>query len=181
MLKAWCFFWMKCRGLADFIKLWDQSMKTAKKWIALGVIVSMGLGFSGCSQTTGPNEAGGTVIGALAGGLIGSRFGAGGGKVAAVIAGTMIGGFLGNQVGKGMDEQARQQAYRAQYNAISSGQSSNWRAPSGPSGYVEPGPVYSESGRVCRQYTHTIVIDGRQERGVGTACRAPDGRWDIVS
>ncbi len=172
---------MKCRGLADFIKLWDQSMKTAKKWIALGVIVSMGLGFSGCSQTTGPNEAGGTVIGALAGGLIGSRFGAGGGKVAAVIAGTMIGGFLGNQVGKGMDEQARQQAYRAQYNAISSGQSSNWRAPSGPSGYVEPGPVYSESGRVCRQYTHTIVIDGRQERGVGTACRAPDGRWDIVS
>ena len=141
----------------------------------------MGLGFSGCSQTTGPNESGGTVIGALAGGLIGSRFGAGGGKVAAVIAGTMIGGFLGNQVGKGMDEQARQQAYQAQYNSIASGQSSNWRAPSGPSGYVEPGPVYSESGRVCRQYTHTIIIDGRQERGVGTACRAPDGRWDIIS
>ena len=156
-------------------------MNTAKKLVVWGVIAAMGLGFSGCSQTTGPNESGGTVIGALAGGLIGSRFGAGGGKVAAVIAGTMIGGFLGNQVGKGMDEQARQQAYQAQYNSVASGQASNWRAPSGPSGYVEPGPVYSESGRVCRQYTHTIVIDGRQERGVGTACRAPDGRWDIIS
>ena len=77
-------------------------MNTAKKWIVAGVIASMAFGFSGCSQTTGPNESGGTIIGALAGGLIGSRFGAGGGKVAAVIAGTMIGGFLGNQVGKGL-------------------------------------------------------------------------------
>ena len=158
--------------------------KTLVKPLMGGVVVgTLAFGAAGCSQATGPNQSGGTVIGAVAGGLIGSRFGAGGGKVAAVIAGTMVGGLLGSQIGKNMDDEARQQAYNAQYQAVSSGDAYSWKSSgtNGPRGSVEPGPVYSESGRVCRQYTHTIIIDGRQERGVGTACRAPDGRWDIVS
>jgi surface antigen len=155
-------------------------VKPLMGWVVVGTLA---FGAAGCSQATGPNQSGGTVIGAVAGGLIGSRFGAGGGKVAAVIAGTMVGGLLGSQIGKNMDDEARQQAYNAQYQAVSSGDAYSWKSSgtNGPRGSVEPGPVYSESGRVCRQYTHTIIIDGRQERGVGTACRAPDGRWDIVS
>ncbi len=154
----------------------------AKKTIAAALALSLtAAGIAGCAPTTGPNEAGGTVLGAVAGGLIGSRFGGGAGKVGAVMAGTLIGGFLGNQVGRGLDERAQQQANYAQAQAVSYGQRQTWAAPSGARGYVDPGPVYSEQGRVCRQYTHTIVIAGRQEQGVGTACRAPDGRWDIVS
>lgn len=153
----------------------------AKKSIAVAVAAVIAAGAAGCAPQTGPNEAGGTVLGAVAGGLIGSRFGGGAGKVAAVMAGTMIGGFLGNQIGRGLDERAQQQAAYAQSQAVSYGQRQSWQAPSGARGYVDPGPVYSEQGRVCRQYTHTIYIGGRQEQGVGTACRAPDGRWDIVS
>lgn len=158
-------------------------MKTAKKLVVLTLVGALALSAAGCSQSTGPNQSGGTILGAVAGGLIGSRFGAGGGKVAAVIAGTMLGGLLGSQVGKNMDDAARQEAYNAQYQAVSTGDAYSWKSSgaNGPRGSVQPGPIYSESGRVCRQYTHTIIIDGRQERGVGTACRAPDGRWDIVS
>ena len=49
-----------------------------KKTIAAAVTVAMiSVGAAGCSQTTGPNEAGGTVLGAVAGGLVGSAFGGG--------------------------------------------------------------------------------------------------------
>jgi surface antigen len=160
----------------------NKKMMGSKKLVTWALVGALAIGAAGCSQSTGPNQSGGTVIGAVAGGLIGSRFGGGGGKVAAVIAGTMLGGIVGSQIGKNMDDEARQQAYNAQYQAVSTGNPYNWQSSnSGPRGSVEPGPVYSESGRVCRQYTHTIIIDGRQERGVGTACRAPDGRWDIVN
>jgi surface antigen len=155
-------------------------MKTQKA-IAAVLALTIAAGAAGCSPNTGPNEAGGTVLGAVAGGLIGSRFGGGAGKVAAIMAGTAIGGFLGNQIGRNLDQQSQQQAAYAQTNAVSYGRRSEWRSPSGNYGYVDPGPVYSEGGSVCRQYTHTIYIGGSREQGVGTACRAPDGRWDIVS
>jgi surface antigen len=153
-----------------------------KKTIAAAMTAAMiSIGAAGCSQTTGPNEAGGTVLGAVAGGLVGSAFGAGGGKAAAIVAGTLIGGFLGNTVGRNMDENARTEAYNAQYAALNSGTRSQWRAPSGAYGYVDPGPVYVDNAGTCRRYSHTIYIDGRPQQGSGTACRNPNGGWDIIS
>lgn len=150
--------------------------------VALCVSGALALSLAGCGPQTGPNEAGGTIIGAVAGGAIGSLFGGGAGKAAAIVAGTMIGGFLGNQVGKNMDENARQQAYAAQMNALNAGQAQSWRAPSGAYGSVTPGPVYVDQGsQACRQYTHTIVVDGKRQTGTGTACRNPNGTWQIVS
>ena len=32
----------------------------------------------------------------------------------------------------------------------------------------------------CRQYTHTVYIDGRPQTMRGTACRNPDGTWQAV-
>ena len=31
----------------------------------------------------------------------------------------------------------------------------------------------------CREYQHTVTIDGKQEKAYGTACRQPDGSWKI--
>ena len=133
-----------------------------------GLIVAAGLSFgaAGCSQTTGPNESGGTILGALAGGLIGSQVGKGSGNTAAIIAGTMIGGMVGNSIGRGLDDEAKRQANGAQSLALNSGKATKWNAPSGSYGFVEPGPVYAENSRTCR---------------TGTACKAGDGTWDIVN
>lgn len=159
-----------------------NSRSRRSRAVAIGVSAALALSLAGCGPQTGPNEAGGTIIGAVAGGAIGSLFGGGAGKAAAIVAGTMIGGFLGNQIGKNMDENARQQAYAAQMNAINAGQAQSWRSPSGAYGSVTPGPVYVDQGsQACRQYTHTIVVDGKRQTGTGTACRNPNGTWQIVS
>jgi surface antigen len=145
------------------------------------VAASLALTAAGCSQTTGPNESGGTILGALAGGLVGSQIGKGSGNAMAIIAGTMLGGAIGNSIGRGMDEEAKRQAYGAQSLALNSGRQTQWKAPSGSYGFVEPGPVYAENSRTCRSYTHKIFIDGRPQTGSGTACKAGDGTWDIVN
>jgi surface antigen len=158
----------------------SRSLRT--RAIAIGTCGALALSLAGCGPQTGPNEVGGTLIGAVAGGAIGSMFGGGAGKAAAIVAGTMIGGYLGNTIGRNMDENARQQAYAAQMNAINAGQAQSWRAPSGAYGSVTPGPVYvDQSSQACRQYTHTIVVDGKRQTGTGTACRNPNGTWQIVS
>jgi hypothetical protein len=36
-------------------------------------------------------------------------------------------------------------------------------------------------GRYCREFQHEIVVGNRQQSGYGTACRQPDGDWEIVS
>ena len=152
-----------------------------QSFTAAALAVSLAFGAAGCSQTTGPNESGGTILGAIAGGVLGSQFGKGSGKVAATIAGTMLGGMLGNSIGRSLDEEAKRQAYGAQSLALNSGRSTQWKAPSGSYGYVDPGPVYVERERTCRTYTHKIYIDGRPETGTGTACKAADGTWNITN
>jgi surface antigen len=155
-----------------------MSMKSA---IAVFLAAGVAFGAAGCSQTTGPNESGGTILGAIAGGMIGSQVGKGSGNTAAIIAGTMLGGMVGSSIGRGLDEEARRQASGAQSLALSSGRQTKWQAPSGSYGFVEPGPVYAENSRTCRSYTHKIYINGKPETGTGTACKASDGAWDIVN
>ncbi len=38
----------------------------------------------------------------------------------------------------------------------------------------------NEDGHYCREYQQTITIEGREHRAYGTACRTPDGSWQIV-
>ena len=39
----------------------------------------------------------------------------------------------------------------------------------------------SSAGRYCREYTQEIRIGDEAQRGYGTACRNPDGSWEIVN
>ena len=36
-------------------------------------------------------------------------------------------------------------------------------------------------GRYCREYTATAVVGGKTQNTYGTACRQPDGAWQLVS
>ena len=137
---------------------------------------------SGCLNM-GPGQTVGTLGGAVAGGFIGSAIG--GGSTGATIAGALIGGFIGSAVGASLDEQDRQRAAQAQYQALEYGQSGqqvNWQNPDGHAyGYATPGPVYQVNNYNCRDYTHTIYINGQAEIARGTACRNADGTWTPIS
>ncbi len=39
----------------------------------------------------------------------------------------------------------------------------------------------SSSGRYCREFQHEVTIGGKREQSYGTACRQPDGSWEVVS
>jgi len=39
----------------------------------------------------------------------------------------------------------------------------------------------STSGRYCREFLQEITVAGRNEQAYGTACRQPDGSWEVIS
>ncbi len=148
-----------------------------------------GLTLAACAGDTytraGPRENTGTLVGAISGALIGSTIGGGtAARVGAAAAGAVIGGFIGNRIGQSLDERDRQMAYAAEIQALDSGPPGapvGWRNPqSGRYGTVVPGPSYDRAGNTCREFTHTIYINGRPESARGTACRNPDGTWSVV-
>jgi surface antigen len=61
-------------------------------------------------------------------------------------------------------------------------QSSDWVNPdTGNSGGVTPVRTFTNAeGQPCREFVSTIIIGGEQQQGYGTACRQPDGTWQIV-
>lgn len=141
---------------------------------------------SGVMQGGGINKSDiGTVVGGVAGGVLGHQIGGGSGKTIATIAGTLLGAALGNSVGQSLDR-----ADMAYYNQTSQaalergqpGQTFPWSNPqSGNSGVITPGTYYQTgSGQYCREYSQNITVGGRTERAYGTACRQPDGTWQIV-
>jgi len=169
-------------------------MKACKLMIAILAASTL----SACAQPNGAPNSGvmsgggfnkadiGTLGGAVGGGIIGSNIGGGKGAIAGTIAGTLLGGVLGNSVGRSLDN-ADMAAYdRASQRALETaqpGQSMPWRNPrSGNYGKVTPSNYYQDdSGRYCREYNQHITVGGKKQHSFGTACRQPDGTWQIVN
>jgi surface antigen len=155
-----------------------------KKIMVLGLVGALGMTTAACNQTGGisTGQGVGTVAGAVAGGLLGSTVGRGSGRTAAIIGGAALGGLLGGAIGSSLDARDQQLAYNAQSNALAMGRPTQWRSPqSGYYGTVVPGQAYYNGPSYCREYTHTVYISGRPQKAYGTACRQPDGTWQIVS
>ncbi len=136
-------------------------------------------------QGTGGGEVAGTLLGAALGGLVGSQIGGGSGKKFAIAGGVLAGGFIGNNIGKNLDCADQDYHYDTTQSALEykkTGGSAAWSNPdSGASGRVTPTNTYiAENGRPCREFTQTIVVDGRQETVTDTACRQSDGSWQII-
>jgi surface antigen len=98
--------------------------------------------------------------------------------------GAAAGGILGNAIGASLDEQDRQRAYEAQMQALQYGEPGvpvGWRNPAlDRHGTIVPGPSYQTGGMTCRQFSHTVYIDGKPQIARGTACRNPDGSWTPI-
>ncbi len=155
-------------------------MKTSKTFVIAGTLVAA-LAVSGCQ-----NKDVGTLSGAVVGGLLASHLGKGGGKVIAVGLGTMAGAMLGGHLGSQLDGAQKEQVARTTNHSLEhnrDGQASTWRDPNQPvAATMTPVKTYQTSqGEYCREFQQDIVIAGQKEQGYGTACRRPDGSWEIIS
>jgi surface antigen len=136
-------------------------------------------------NSMGTKQTMGTILGGVGGAFAGSTIGKGDGRLAAVAVGTLLGAALGNSVGQSLDN-----ADMAMYNQTSQralettqpGQTLPWSNPqTGNSGSITPTNVYQTAeGGYCREYTQTINVGGKTQKGYGRACRQPDGTWNIV-
>ncbi len=135
-----------------------------------------------CDPNANTNSTAGTVIGGIIGGILGSNIGKGKGKTLATIAGVIVGGTVGNKVGSSMNEQDRYCAGQALGHAQDN-QPVAWTNPDTHQEYtVTPQRTYTQNnGQQCRDYTSSVVIDGRNEYATGTACKDHDGNWKIIN
>ena len=152
----------------------------------LAMISCLALGLAGCSGPNGEATKAdvGLGTGAVLGGVIGNQFGKGSGRVVGTVAGAVIGGIVGNDIGRKLDQRDRILAQQAEMDAWERGPTGRpvqWRNPdNGRYGEVVPLQPYRRGNADCRDYTHTVYIDGRPQAMRGTACRNPDGTWSNV-
>ncbi len=157
------------------------------KNLALLMMVVSTLGLSACEnlQTGGNKQLIGAGSGAIIGGLLGSKLGGGSGQLWATGAGVLLGTLIGSEIGKSLDSADRQYMSQATYDVQSApvGETISWNNPeSGNSGdVVATKDGYSASGKYCREYQQTIYVGGREESAYGTACKQPDGSWEIMN
>ena len=151
------------------------------------LVMMTGLALSACTTDQwGTKQTLGTGVGAVAGGLAGSQIGKGSGQLWATGAGVLLGALVGSEIGSSLDAADRMAMQQAQSRAYSAplGERIVWNNPeSGNSGtYVATRDgTDPNTGHYCREYQQTIVVGGKQQSAYGTACRQPDGSWEIVS
>lgn len=89
-------------------------------------------------------------------------------------------GLIGN-AGSRLSQDEKRIALEAEYRALEftpAGQSVGWQGSEGSrSGEVVAAQPYRVGSQDCRQYSHTLTIDGQKQTARGTACRNGDGSW----
>jgi surface antigen len=153
----------------------------------LAALVAAAFLTTACAQgdRPGTKQSVGAVGGAILGGLAGAQFGKGTGKLIATGTGAVLGAFLGSELGKSLDRADKVYMARttqASLEHTQTGATSSWQNPdSGHSGTVTPTETYQRTdGTYCREFQQTVTIGGERESAYGTACRQPDGSWQIV-
>lgn len=129
----------------------------------------------------------GALVGGAAGAALGSQIGKGDGKTVAIIGGAIVGLIAGNSIGSSMDANDRRCVSRT-LERVPDGQPVVWQNPN-RHGTTTPTrqsitPVrtwQTTNGRYCREYVTTGTIGRQVQEVYGTACRNPDGSWQIVS
>lgn len=148
----------------------------------MGSVLLVGALLSGCGPQMGQKQGIGTILGGIGGAVIGAQFGGGAGQLVATAVGTMAGAFIGNQIGASLDRADAAYLNQATQQALVSGHSTQWQnAQNGHYGGVSIAKSYQSShGEYCREYQQVVTINGQQQKAYGTACRQPDGSWQIV-
>ncbi|MBY3134990.1 hypothetical protein [Rhizobium laguerreae] len=88
------------------------------------------------------------------------------------------GGIVGRS-GVSLNDSDKQRALEAEYRALEGaavGQPMLWTGKD-VTGKVVAAAPYQVGSQNCRQYTHTLTVDGKDTVARGAACRNDDGSW----
>ena len=141
-----------------------------KKYISLIVIAALVL--SGCTRL-GADRSGTPLFGSASSGQ----------TTAAAISATDISAFIHEDAASQLTAKERAEAASAQFYALQFGRVGaprTWQGDSGASGRVSVGPYVRVNSLDCRQFSHTVTVDGQSYESSGSACRETDGSWDVV-
>lgn len=99
-------------------------------------------------------------------------------------AGSVEGSLITRSAALGLSREDQTVALQAEFRALETtpaGAAVSWRNPAtGHAGDVLPGPAYQVNSQSCRDYTHTVeAADAASFQA--TACRGPDGVWQVVT
>jgi surface antigen len=149
------------------------------------ISLAIALGSLCACQAPGEKEAVGTLAGAAGGGVVGAQFGTGWGQAGGAAIGGIAGGLSGNAIGRYFDAYDARKANRAFERAsrVPVGEVVYWNnTRTGNWGCYKPlrEGHSSMQGLYCREYETTAVIQGRRQRVYGTACRQPNGTWELL-
>lgn len=155
--------------------------KTLRTFVAACLVVSV----SACSWNEQRSETLGGVVGGIVGGIIGSKAGKGTGKSVAIILGATLGAMWGQDIAKGMsnvDKVFHERTTTDTLEYAKPDEQVSWSNPdSGNSGTVAAGETYqNDAGEDCRQFETTVQVEGEDRATEGTACRMPDGTWQVL-
>lgn len=169
--------------------------------------VAVCIGLSACvTDGMGTKQMVGTGVGGAGGGAVGwfagKALGGTTGGVIGAIVGTLGGAFVGSEIGSSLDkadQAALQSTANQALNQQAVGQPVVWQNPQ--TGNVvettvvrdvyEPQPqqprskrkakaaVPEEPAKYCREYQQKVTVGGKVQQAYGTACRQPDGSWQV--
>lgn len=144
----------------------------------LFLTASLGLLLVGCSNVPSKEDQG-LIIGSIVGGIIGHQVGGGSGRTLATMVGTVAGAAIGGSIGRSMDDTDRLKVAHT-LEMVRTDVSAGWVNPD--TGYeyvVTPTRTYEGNIGPCREYTLDATIGGEIQQIYGTACRQPDGSWEV--
>jgi surface antigen len=123
----------------------------------------------------------GAVLGGAAGAAVGSTVDKDDGRNAAIVGGAIIGVLVGGAIGRYMDS-VDQNCIGQALEHVPDGETVVWNNPNNGGAYqVTPAETYQRAdGRYCREYVTEVLIGDRRQEAYGTACRQPDGSWQVI-
>ncbi|MBB4954468.1 surface antigen [Agrobacterium vitis] len=113
----------------------------------------------------------------------GARSGLFGASSAASVYISALQGGVVSLSGADLSNAQKQRALEAEYRALEtspSGQKVTWRDDDAAGEVVAAAP-YQVGNQNCRQYRHSVIMDGKTYQARGAACRNDDGTWILLN
>lgn len=151
---------------------------------SFAVALAAALAGASCTGGSGSQQAGPAVDGAILGNLLGRQAGSETDGIWSSGTGAVLEGIAESDAGTAMsrdDEIYMTRTTQAALEHTKSGQSSTWLNPNtGNTGSVTPVKTFQrDDDTYCRTIEQTLTTNDGTARARGTACRQPNGTWQI--